>query len=346
MSTAVAEAPATQATPEQPATFQPSDELKQALNQVFDDGQDENDPEFDTPDTPHRAEPAAESQDDGAQAPADNTQQQQADDGFDAALLDAAGAIGFSKDDFPSAAAMEKAVLAFDQRLLSLSQQGPEHREQPAPQQRVDAQSAAQQPQGDETGEFQLKLDKDAFDPEIVQAFEGLHGHYQGRLSQMEQALGALLEQHQQQQAAQVSAECDRFFESLGESYHEILGKGAIGDFKPDSEAFKNRSRVVLEAKALIDAYAQAGLPVKSLDTFLHKALRSAFSDKVDQANRKQISTQLRDRKGQFIARPTSAGKRDLPTGEKRAIGSVSTFMREHPELFAGADEEEHAAFL
>jgi hypothetical protein len=261
---------------------------------------------------------------------------------FDQALLDYAAQLGYTKEDFETPAAMQKAIAAIHRSFLAQGGQGqqqPQQQFQPQQlpvQQRYQPQQRPDQQQGDVPFEFKLPkalLDKDAssFDPELIEFagnVQGMHQHYNQRIGQLESLLVESMQAQQVQQQQRTTEELDGLF-AKDADLAEVFGKGARHELDPYSPQYGERVKMAQQMAIAMDMHTRQGKPIPSTQKLYDIAKGILHSDKTKQIARQQISKQLRDAKGKYTAPPVHRTKAEQPPGAARATGAVAKFMQE-----------------
>lgn len=244
-------------------------------------------------------------------------------------LVEQADILGLSQEDFPTPAALQRAVTAMDKRILALGGQAkpaelppqlPVQQPPPAP---------PPAPKGDEISALEARLEKD-FDPEFAGVVKQFRAHDSARIARLEQAIQAMHAQSAQQTSDRFTQQFDDWIGSSKDA-QTILGKGSFGDLGSAAPELKARFEVVQQMNALAEGYRRSGLPVPRVEILARKGLAAAFPEKISELARAQIKAQVRDsRSGQFIAKPTSQPV-SRPTGNTRdgAVDAVTQQMRE-----------------
>ena len=158
----------------------------------------------------------------------------------------------------------------------------------------------------------------DAIDPSAIKAIKAL----KAELDKMR------VQRVQTPAASDVRAEtADYQIAKLGEEFVDLFGDGPTHTLPPRSEQRRARLQVVEEMKRIQDTARSAKRKVPTDTDAFDQALRSVFGDKVKQAERRQLASQVKARESQLISRPANNGKRAL-SGRDQAIASVSAILR------------------
>lgn len=145
----------------------------------------------------------------------------------------------------------------------------------------------------------------ETLDPEDRGLFEKVISHYEAPLQQLIGRLEAYEQQIGQMQFAQEVDAFDRQIAGLGETWADLLGKGATYDLDPGSPEARNRDRVFEEMDTLRHVYSNTGRPVPPAAKLFDTAVRGLFGDRFKQEARQQIKSQIRDQAGRFASQPT-----------------------------------------
>ena len=264
---------------------------------------------------------------------------------YSSEILSEAKRYGFDPKLFPNEEQLSLAIRAMDTQVLNWGKQAagqnqPAQQTQPAQQPAAKAPQAPQ-PQPEPTGEFEFKLPaRDMMDPDLYDALDGMHKHYQRRDAEREQRIASLEDNYRQSQELATAQMSDAFFEGLGEEFASLFGQGPTSELSPDAPEFLNRDKV-LEAADLLEAgYRSRGQRPPSDKVLLRKALDLTFSDQTKQIVRNEINGQLRNRRGQFTNKPTQRRAQPL-TGEAAQIAAMRDRMAKNGFQIDDADDDD-----
>lgn len=273
----------------------------------------------------------------GAENPDANAEVQQE---WDAELLEAASKHGFSKEDYPSEAALKRAMTAFEKQIAVLGGLPQQAEQQPEaqttqPQQQMQPPPVQQQPQAP-AGMPQFKFNREIFSEEVANEMENMlgtaHQYYEQKLSEMSGAVGYLIEQqrHRDYEAFQ-----DWFDSSLTNivakdvALKEVLGEGNRHVIDQKSEPAKVRDAIQQNIFALMAGYQRTGRNVPSKEQLLKSAIAIATQDRAAEIERKRIAASLQKQKGRVVARP--GGRRDGDDfGDAAAESVVAAWKKKH----------------
>lgn len=255
---------------------------------------------------------------------------------FSAELVEQAELLGFSTDDYPTPAALERAIRAFDNRLLAIGrQEKPAEPPQPSAAPKAAPQSAPAQPPApaakpDDFADLLAKLEKD-FDPEFAGVVKAFNEHHQQRYAALEEKFSHVEQFFRQQEVARFTGEFDDWIEA-NDGIQQVLGSGRYETLKPNSAELQSRQQVAKLAQTLAQHYASSGLPVPRRQLLFQKALAAAFPEKLADIERSKLTQRIRDsRTGQFIGRPTEQAPPRTPPKDptEAAVEAVTAKMRE-----------------
>lgn len=257
---------------------------------------------------------------------------------FPQELLDRAGRSGMTEAEARAFGPerLGQVLSLMDRQLArqSMTQQGQRPQQTP-PQQQAP-------PQG--LPAYELKLNKDVYDPELVEAVEGLSKHYHGQVNALAAQVQQLLGHHQAAAGQAFAAQFDGWLGELGDGYHDALGKGALADVRGDPKAMAARQELLATMDALADAYARSGTQVAEKDLF-QRAVRALHGEReVRQAadeGRRKVEEQLRNRRGQFTSRPTQRQSAPSQSREQQAVANLASRMKD-----MGLTDEDPDGFL
>jgi hypothetical protein len=169
---------------------------------------------------------------------------------------------------------------------------------------------------GEKDPEFAVTIDNDVYDDELVSQFKSMQRHYDSKIEKLTEQLSSMSEQ------AEVFA-ANQLFEAIDQP--ERFG---IGSVKADSDAGKNRQRVVDEMGSLKAGYESTNREMPSENDLVQKALHSAFGEETAERVRQDFSKKIESRHNSRIARPN--GRVSKP-GDRvvEATRNVAALMRD-----------------
>jgi len=244
---------------------------------------------------------------------------------IDPALLEQAQELGIEEEEARELGPSLKRTVALMER--QFAKVGRERQQAPPPE---------QQRTTPERKKFELKLNKDLMDPEVAAALEAMHAHYEETVAGLQTKLDGVEGFHRAKAHEEFSQQFDTWIDELGDGYKPVFGKGR-GDQVSKREQ-KARVEVIQEMDALAAGYNQTGRKVPGAKTLFERAVRQLHGDKAETVVRRRVSQQLRDRQGQYVARPSHRKTNQL-RGEALAIANLTNRMRERGLLNAGHDD-------
>jgi hypothetical protein len=167
-----------------------------------------------------------------------------------------------------------------------------------------------ERPKPDTNRRFELSLNEDEFDADLVGQLHGLNDYYAERAEQTEQAI---LEVHEQMQEAVThlyQMTVDNFVSSLGDEWAEVFGKGPTAHLEPGSKEYQARAKLWKGAR---DAWRGESAtngkktpfnPIKHLD----RARLLEFGRDLEKFATKKVANKVSKRKGQTVSRPRGRG--------------------------------------
>jgi len=326
---------------------------------------EDNPPNFNLDDI-HSKPPQPQSQDAGSQGAGSEQSQNQGGGEVTDDLVAAAAQYGISEQNAKQYTGdqLRGLLIDMDRQILAQYQQqqqyGAQQQQQPFQQQQQQQQfqAAAQQNQqqvadgntGQQTNDEDLvpfEIDDTVIDSGAKEVLDGLQQHYiemlkqerqrrsqiEQRLSGAEQAANALMQQQQQAAVNDFMTKFDSAISGL-EDFKDVLGDGASFQLPAQSIYGMNRQRVLETASVLLNAHSQQGRNV-DVNTAVRNAVQLVFPDKMKQSIQREVKGQLRNRQGQFVARPTQRQTEKPATGESRALQRADQWAKEKG-LFVG----------
>lgn len=122
--------------------------------------------------------------------------------------------------------------------------------------------------------------------------------------------------------------EADYMIAKLGADFADVFGEGPAGSLSPKSEQYKARTTVVQEMQRIRETARTARKRIPDVSEAFDQAVRSVFGGKVKQVEQRALTSKVKQRESQLIARPTNNGKRPV-SGREKAIASVAALMRD-----------------
>lgn len=271
----------------------------------------------------------ADPTDDAGESPAAEETELAVDDGLSAKAAE----YGLDPDDFSSPEKMEKAIAAIDKQLAAFGKQPAETKAEATPEQATDDSPVVD--------EEEFNLDPDEYDDGLVKAFNGLKTKHAKEIDSLRQTV-ARLEMSERHRAMEMAEqELDSFFDSLGTEYRDVFGQGRMRSIDPKSKEAQSRLRLAEELDAIAAGDAKAGRKLDAFDKLAKRALRSAFGDVVEKVTQKKITSQVNQRKGQALSRPTQRGAKPV-SGDQAAASFADKFYQEKglATVYDAADDD------
>jgi hypothetical protein len=239
---------------------------------------------------------------------------------FSDELLARAEKLGLSKEevaDFGTEEAANKALTLFEKKSTAT---GTQTEQKPDSDANKNAATAAFK-------KYEVKLDPNVFDPEIIETVNGINEHYSKQFEAMEGQLNEARQSLNRQQALQFEQQFDGWIKELGDGYKDVLGDGRGAEMDKKSEQFGNRVKVLDEMETIAAGFVKTGKQVPPYGELFEKALASVFKDKQKEIARKEISGKLGKR--QIIARPSQRRGGNVDP-EAAARSYVKSFLEDH----------------
>lgn len=178
------------------------------------------------------------------------------------------------------------------------------------------AEEAATGDAASEVERYDLKLDPEAYDPEVIQALDGMNKYYAEKLAKVESELNGYKIQA-------TEARFDTMINELGKEWSDIFGKGTVDKLDPKGEQFKNRLELYDEMAALGEGHKALGKRLTETELF-KRALRSKFGENAEKIIRKEISQTLEKRKGQMFLSNGAGKPKESGDPIQRATAAVA----------------------
>jgi hypothetical protein len=262
-----------------------------------------------------------------------------ADGGYTTDLLGRAASVGIPADE---ARAIPVHILERQiQRLSQFEYDEPEQQYDPRQQPMTFQdfltwqQQMAQQQGGTRPQQGPPQLDRETFEDPLRQAWDQNNQYWNQQIRARDQQLNQIQQQLQQQnQFLQARHNTEQFntVENLiagDKDFSDVLGSGPA-DALRGTPQYSARQRLANRMDSIHNEYINAGMAPPSANRVYEEARNSLFGSRAVQRVEGRVNDRLRDRSGQFIARPTASIKGDLPPGQEKAIQSAARFMQEN----------------
>lgn len=191
----------------------------------------------------------------------------------------------------------------------------------------------------------EIVLDEDV-DPSIVKAFNKLQAKnkkLQEKVDLVEGASAQELHRKQQEDAARLNADIDAAIESLGEEYHELVGKGSVDDLDENSSEFKRRLKLVRKMDVLAGGYRSVGeikqgerATPEQIKQMAREAALLVFPEQKKKTEDKDLKDKIKGRDSQIISTPNPQKGANRKTPKQKLLAEVTAKMQ---EIGAGTDE-------
>lgn len=264
------------------------------------------------------------------------------DSDFSEALVDHAESLGLDPDDFPTPAALSRAVGKIDLRLAEIGRKA------------LEAESVVEEEEEVESDEppvvSKRREEAEQLSDEFDEALEGLDDEItpefkeklQGKLKQLYQAaksatsrefsalkkqLEAMQSTLQQQQESTQQVEFARITkmfddgfaalgQELGEDFVKVIGEGGIDELRPrEAEA---RKKIAKHMDYLQAGYIHDGAQVPDFETLLRRAVNMLHGDVIKTSTQKAMRTQAQNGRRSRLHKPAARGK--PASGRERAL--------------------------
>jgi len=179
-------------------------------------------------------------------------------------------------------------------------------------------------------GPLTVKLTAEDYGQELVDEMSGVVAQLNqqfNELREMKQQLQMVSTSFQSQEEAAFAERMDGYFNSLGEEYVAIVGKGKLAEMAAESKEAKARKEVNDTMFALAAGYQRLGQPIPSEKVLLERAARMVFGGHTQELARRQVAEQARNARGQFVAKPTHRDGKPLDP-MSRAVKFAEDFYK------------------
>lgn len=222
---------------------------------------------------------------------------------IDPQLMSRGTALGYSAEQMTEMGpeGVARNLAEFDRRVLQYAQTqatagtyGP----QPA------SPSVAPTPPATQTVEpFSITLNADDVDKTVIDQFNAMNKHYEGKYAQMEASMAQMNQQSAVANHAQSVEQFDRFISTLGDEWSEVIGKGASMAMQGTMQ-FSERDEIFKQGLQLSALHQQStGQPLSMGDAWM-RALHAKHFDKAEQIARRKLNGRVKRRAQQVSERP------------------------------------------
>lgn len=187
-------------------------------------------------------------------------------------------------------------------------------------------------------GPLKLTLDPELYNADLVSDLNGFVDHLNrqhAELSRMTEALAGVMQTTQAhakslqtQQEAAFAERMDVWFNTMGEEYQDLVGKGTVYDMAPTSPQFQKRSEIVRTMEALARGYERVGDAVPGESVLRERAKRLVLGDRAEEVARKKVTAEAREYREQLSEKPSHRVGKPLG-GMDKAVRRVEKFYRD-----------------
>ena len=162
--------------------------------------------------------------------------------------------------------------------------------------------------------------DEDSYEPALVEAMNKQGQATLDRAVVAEKANAVLTSKLDQQDAMRHADWMDRKFETLGENFDEVLGKGEFEDLEPGGTQRANRMAVSKRMGAVVQVYVKAKKPIPTRTKLFKMAVDKLFDKETKQpkTDKKTIAA-AKKRAGQALGSGSKKGSAESAATSKAA---------------------------
>lgn len=165
-----------------------------------------------------------------------------------------------------------------------------------------DQESSEKPKKGDADGKFEIRLDKDVYDDELVEEFTRMRDHYESQIASMDERFAALEERFAEADAQVAEERFDRAVDDLG--FAKLFGKTG----EESKTELERRQQLFEHVQVEQEVMARLGREV-DYGSLVTRVARALFPDdwekKLIQNHTRKISRQTDKRQGGGATRPT-----------------------------------------
>jgi len=195
--------------------------------------------------------------------------------------------------------------------------------------------SETEEDEDDDIPALEIALDKDTFEPELVEAVDSLV-KYANEGRDREKAYKAENKRLKAELAGLHKTDTDDKFDDLisakGDKWHSALGKGKTHTLGKSGKSYLNREQVRSEMETLAAGYRSQGKPIPAAKDLFDRALRSALPEALEAITRAELKEQVSERSKNHINRPggkKSPAPKTAKDREARALANLTARMGE-----------------
>lgn len=190
------------------------------------------------------------------------------------------------------------------------------------------------QPTDESIEKLKVDLDPSIYDEGTISQINKLNDHYDkvvrqlsGQLKQVTSAFNQITGQVQAEASTRQERELDAFFDSVGDEYKTLYGKGTGRSLNPNGSELAQRQVFVRNMELLKMADARNNQPPMSDAAMRDRVLAFTNPNLIKQTVRKEIQEQIEQRRQQAVARPSKRQAAPL-TGEAKAVQRARQFYK------------------
>lgn len=196
-------------------------------------------------------------------------------------------------------------------------------------------QSLQQQPQagrapaapGQQQGEFDpfQGVDPETLDDGHRKIIEGINGHYQGTISELNHRLARMEQAAQAQELSAMQDEFDRWVASKGDDWSDVFGEGPTSSMQTTEPTFVARDRIF----SLGRNFSQV-MPGMSQPQAWDRALVAELGDRHKKAARKEVIKSVKKASKRMVTKPQASKRRKQRGGDriKNAVSAVGEKLK------------------
>lgn len=246
--------------------------------------------------------------------------------------------LGLSEDQarqLQQAGTLDLTLNALAQRYAAIGQQALEAGTGETPP--VETPPVQQLPVGD-AEPLKITFDPEVFGEDVAKTMNGMVEQVNqrlGKIQAVEQMLAKVMQQTtshaealQAQRHAAFIERTDAWFNSLGQEYEDLIGKGTVNDIKPGTPQHTNRAEIVRMMDAMEAGFIKTGAKIPEEAVLREMAKNVVLGNHVHEVVRKQVAAQTRDAQGKFIAKPTNRESKPLTGIEAAAARAENAYRK------------------
>jgi hypothetical protein len=171
------------------------------------------------------------------------------------------------------------------------------------------------------------KLDPEVYDEDVIRAFDQVSEVIKSQSKQIEdlKVASEKASSHGQDEALR---EAGRWFDdrvaSLGEDFHDSLGKGTWSSLSQGSSQAANREKIAEQIDVMASGYTATGRTVPPRDELFSKAARFVLQGEFDRVREQRLSDAMTKRSATHLHRPGSSNVTKNMTPAEEAAAAVN----------------------